>query len=97
MVLMSEQNAANAAQITKISAQSEAMAETFKVLKENISALALNNESTAEKMRDELVAVKSALEKLTGVLNAEVDDLKKAAESSPSATKKFMATPTTKR
>lgn len=97
MVLMSEQTAANAAQLTKMSAQSETMVDTAKALKENISALALNNDSVAEKLHDELVAVKNALENLTGVLNAEMDDMKKAAERSPSATKKFMATPTMKR
>lgn len=88
--LMDEQKISNAANLAEISAQSQSMVNTAKILQENVSELAFNNQTAAEKLRDELIAVKTVLENLTAAVSAEGDDLKRVAERFSSTTKKYL-------
>ncbi len=83
---MSEQNSAHVAHLDELSAQSLALLKTVSSLQENQSQVLLNavnslqenttqltviNQATAEKSHDEIIALKTALENLTAVLNEE--------------------------
>lgn len=87
--LADEQNTANTLHLDEIAAQSKAMVDVVKALQANISGFALSNQSAADNLRGDLVAVKGALENLTAAISA---DLKKAAETFPSSTRKLLPT-----
>lgn len=91
--LAEKQNADNAVHLADMSVQSQAMVDAVKVLRENISQLTLDNQSTTETLRDELVAVKDALKNLTAVISAEDEELKKIADRAPSTSRKLLPTP----
>ena len=68
---ISEQNSAHVAHLDELSAQSQALLKAVKSLQENTAQLAVTNQSTAEKSHEEIIALKTALENLTVILNEE--------------------------